>query len=175
MEDSFWRRFFIVLFVLDLIGIGVWSYLTLRTREYQSADGQPINFPLEEGWIVEIRTDQDQTVSLVAASSEYFYLQKLGSTDPQDVIAGKPSVRPVNYQDESYFLVMEKVQSSDWIVKEATSAECKLGHSQEDELYVRTYPQGGVVVRTFFAISIVVFAFSLLVVIFVWATHDDIG
>ena len=174
MEDSFWRKFFSIMFVVDLIVIGVWNYLSLRTREYQSADS-PINFPLKEGWVVEIRIDPDKNVYLEAASSEYFYLQKLGSTNPQDVIAGKPSVRPVNYQDDSYFLVMEKVESSDWIVKEATSAECKLGHSQEDELYVRTYPQGGVVVRTFFAISIVVFAFSLLVVIFVWATHDDIG
>ena len=171
MEDSFWRRFFIVLFVLDLIGIGVWSHLTLRTREYQSADS-PINFPLKEGWVVEIRIDPDKNVYLEAASSEYFYLQKLGSTNPQDVIAGKPSVRPVNYQDDSYFLVMEEVKSSDWIVKEASSAECELWRSDGTELHVRTYPQGYVVAQIIIATTFVVLAFSLLIALFVWGTNN---
>ena len=164
-----WRKFFTIMIVVDLIVIGVWSYLSLRTREYQSADGQPINFPLEEGWIVEIRTDQDQTVSLVAASSEYFYLQRVDS--PRDVIVGEPSERPVNYQGREYFLAEEKVGSSDWIVKEASSAECQLEHSQGAELYVRTYPQLYVVLQVILAITLVVLAFSLLIALFVWANN----
>jgi len=171
MEDSFWRKFFSIMFVVDLIVIGVWNYLSLRTREYQSADN-PINFPLKEGWVVEIRIDPDKNVYLEAASSEYFYLQKLGSTDPQDVIAGKPSVRPVNYQDDSYFLVMEKVKSSDWIVKEASSAECELWRSDGTELHVRTYPQGYVVAQIIIATSFVVLCFSLLIALFVWVTNN---
>jgi len=171
MEDSFWRKFFSIMFVVDLIVIGVWSYSSLRTREYQSADS-PINFPLNEGWVVEIRIDPDKNVYLEAASSEYFYLQKLGSTDPQDVIAGKPSVRPVNYQDDSYFLVMEKVKSSDWIVKEASSAECELWRSDGTELHVRTYPQGYVVAQIIIATSFVVLCFSLLIALFVWVTNN---
>jgi hypothetical protein len=159
------------MFVVDLIVIGVWNYLSLRTREYQSADN-PINFPLKEGWVVEIRIDPDKNVYLEAASSEYFYLQKLGSTDPQDVIAGKPSERPVNYQDESYFLVMENVKSSDWIVKEASSAECLLAQSDGTELHVRTYPQGYVVAQITIATTFVVLAFSLLIALFVWATNN---
>ncbi len=164
-----WRKFFTIMIVVDLIVIGVWSYLSLRTREYQSADGQPINFPLEEGWIVEIRTDQDQTVSLVAASSEYFYLQRVDS--PRDVIVGEPSERPVNYQGREYFLAEEKVGSSDWIVKEASSAECQLEHSQGAELYVRTYPQLYVVFQVILAITLVVLAFSLLIALFVWGNN----
>ncbi|MBP8708327.1 MAG: hypothetical protein KBH94_06375 [Caldisericia bacterium] len=166
-----WRKFFTIMIVVDLIVIGVWSYLSLRTREYQSADGQPITFPLWEGWIVEIRIDQDEIVYFEAASSEYFYLQKLGSKDPQDVIAGKPSERPVNYQDDSYFLVMEKVKSSDWIVKEASSAEGVLGR-YGTEIHVRTYPQGYVVAQTIIATSFVVLAFSLLIALFVWGTNN---
>lgn len=169
MEDSFWRKFFRIMFVVDLIGIGVWSYLTLRTREYQSygSDSQPINFSLNQGWIVEIRTDQ--TVLLTAASPEYFYLQKFGSTDPQDVIAGKPSVRPVGYREEMYFLAEEKVQSSDWVVKQGSFPECQLEQLQETELHVKTYPQLYVVARTILAITSLVLLLSFLIAGFVWA------
>ena len=164
-----WRKFFTIMIVVDLIVIGVWSYLTLRTREYQSADGQLIYFPLEKGWIVEIRTDSEQTVSLVAASSEYFYLQRVDS--PRDVIVGEPSERPVNYQGREYFLAEEKVRSSDWIIKEASSAECQLEHSQGAELYVRTYPQLYVVFQVILATTLVVLAFSLLIALFVWGNN----
>ena len=165
MDKNSWRKFFSIMFVVDLIAIGIWGYLGLRTREYQS-DSQ-VNFPLTEGWVVEIRTDQ--TALLTAASSEYFYLQKLGSTDPRDVITGKPSVRPINYEDDTYFMAQEKVQSSDWVVKRGSSTECQLEQFQETELHVRTYPQRDVVVQAILVITIVVLLFSFLIAGIVWS------
>jgi hypothetical protein len=140
--------------------------LTLRTREYQS-DIQ-INFPLWEGWVVEIRTDQ--TALLTAASSEYLYLQKEGSLDPQDVIAAKPSERPVNYEDDTYFLAQETVLNSDWIVKESSGAEGQLERFQEDtDLYVRIYPQPYVVTETILMITFVFLFISFLITGLVWS------
>jgi len=154
------------MFLINLIVIGTSSYLTLRTREYQS-DIQ-INFPLREGWVVEIRSDQ--TALLTAASSEYLYLQKEGSLDPQDVIAAKPSERPVNYEDDTYFLAQETVLNSDWIVKESSGAEGQLERFQEDtDLYVRIYPQPYVVTETILMITFVFLFISFLVTGLVWS------
>jgi hypothetical protein len=67
---------------------------------------------------------------------------------------------------------MEKVKSSDWIVKEASSAECELWRSDGTELHVRTYPQGYVVAQIIIATSFVVLCFSLLIALFVWVTNN---
>jgi|GEM_PF-5964566 len=166
MEKSFWWKFFTIMFLINLVIIGVWSYLGLRSREYHS--GTQINFPLREGWVVEIRTDQ--TALLTAASSEYFYLQKEGSLGPREVIAAKPSERPVNYEDDTYFLTREQVQSSCWIVQEASSAEGRLERFQEDtDLHVRIYPQGYVVTETIITITLILFFISFLIAGFVWS------
>ena len=166
MRNNFWWKFFSILFLINLIVIGTSSYLTLRTREYQS-DIQ-INFPLWEGWVVEIRTDQ--TALLTAASSEYFYLQKEGSLGPREVIAAKPSERPVNYEDDTYFLTREQVQSSCWIVQEASSAEGRLERFQEDtDLHVRIYPQPYVVTETILMITFVFLFISFLITGLVWS------
>ncbi len=164
MED--WRKFFAVLVVVDLIAIAIWSYLDLRAIEYNSDDesGQ-INFPIREGWIIEIRTDPDQTVLLKIAGSEFFHLQKPGSTDPRESIVGELSVRPIGYQEESYFLAEEEVQSSDWVVvKSESNTECQL--EQFQTLYLRVYPGPLVVVQTVFVIAFVVLFLSLLVAAF---------
>jgi len=167
MDEYGWRRFFSILLVLNLIGIGICSYLGLRAREYKS-DTQ-IDFPLREGWVVEIRTNH--TALLTAASSEYFYLQKKGSTDPQDTIAAKPSVRPINYEDDTYFMAQETVLSSDWIVKQTSSStEGQLQQLQEEtELHVRIYPQPSAVAETIFTITVLFLFLSLLIAGFVWA------
>lgn len=167
MDDS-GKKFLVVLLVLDLVVIGIWSYWDLRVVEYNSVDGSgQINFPIREGWITEIRTDPDQTVLLKIAGPEFFHLQKPGSTDPRESIVGELSVRPIGYQEESYFLAEEVVGSSDWLVVRSESpTECQLERIQ-GEFLVRTYPQRWVVFQTVFVIAFVVLFLSLLVVAFV--------
>jgi hypothetical protein len=136
-KKKFWVTYVLVVLLVDVLLVALWTYLDFRTREFVSEE--QILFPIREGWVVQIRTGAEEA-TLEAADDAYFYLQREGSFNSEDVLTSFPTERPVDYTGKEYFYLKDTVKDSEWYVAEANLAEGRLKPSETGgEVQVRTY------------------------------------
>jgi|LDZT01.1.fsa_nt_gi hypothetical protein len=137
-SKKFWITFVLLVLLVDVLLIGLWTFLDVRTREFVS--NEQVTFPLRQGWIVQIRTGAEEA-TLEAADDAYFYLKRQGVSAVEEILlTATPEERPVDYEAETYFYLEETIPAdSDWIVMEASFAEGRVKPSVAgEEVQVRT-------------------------------------
>jgi hypothetical protein len=170
-KKKFWITYILVVLLVDVLLVAFWAYFNVRTREFVS--DEQIIFPIREGWIVQIRTGAEEA-TLEAADDVYFYLQREGSFNPEDVLTAFPTERPVDYMGDAYFYLKGTVKDSEWYVAEADLAEGRLKPSETGgEIQVRTYATRDTVNKAILAKVLTVVMLSAWISLLVGIAKSD--